>query len=200
MSDPFAGVISPLISILVSVVTLSAFMFKIGQWINKRADDKAVGLKKATEDIAINIKKNMEERAVELSRTAKEVATLVKVEAEERDDKLRDYTETGFSDNAKLISDLGGRLTDLDVKVTERIDKLDLKLMTMINDLGKRSDMVNGNIANIRTDIADLQEDLAEMNIANEDPNNVKTRVRAQRLKRRRIEADRISQSERKTY
>lgn len=186
-----------IVSIAVSVGTMGVLIFQMGKWINKRADDKALTLKKSTEDIAVNIKRNMEERAVELNKTAKDVATLIKAEADERDRKLRDYTEHGFAENKQMISDLGSKLSALDQKVTERIDKLDTKLMAMIDNLTKRSDMVNGNIANIRTDIADLQEDLAEQSSHTEDPANAKARIRAQRLKRRRIEADRVAQAER---
>ena len=69
-------------------------------------------------------------------------------------------------------------------------------MTVMIQGLSKRSDLVNGNIANIRADIADLAEDMADINTENEPPQAAKSRIKAQRLKRRRIEADRVAQAE----
>lgn len=91
------------------------------------------------------------------------------------------------------------------VKVTE----VDRKVMEMLDDLKHRADLTNGNVQIIRTEIADLQEDLQDLydemenggsndNDVDREDNDRRRRQRAkkQRIKRRSIEADRINQSE----
>lgn len=178
MTEDFIVAAYPVISILIGVGTLGGFIYKMGAWINKKAETKAAILKEVTE-----------KKADELRKYAEEVAK-----------EVRDINE-------KQIADLQKRLDGLE----DKIDKV-----------FQRADLVNGNVSNIRTDIADLQEDLLELYSAddieyeqNEDSgrhievdkgrgrdsvSSRKNRKRVdlnRRLKRRKIESDRIEQSER---
>jgi hypothetical protein len=95
---------------------------------------------------------------------------------------------------AQEVKDFNKRNID---SIEKQIVSVDEKLIQMVDDLTRRSDLVNGNIANIRTDIADLQEDLMDLTGEDEGQENTKNRIRAAKLKRRRIESDRVSQQER---
>ncbi len=179
-----------IISIIFTVGATAGLVWQMGKWINRRADSKASVLRQRVDDKALEDKTDREG-----------IARTIRAEAEERDKRLREFS-TGLVDGMRAAAskdntDLVLKLGLLEERVNGRIEKVDVKLMEMLTGLTKRSDLVNGNIANIRADIADLQEDIAETSIRDETPANAKARLRAMRIKRRRIEADRVSQAER---
>jgi len=177
-------------TLVVSVASIGTFIWQMGRWLNRRADAKAEQLKA-----------QFDQRAIEDKQGRERIAEVIRIEADERDTKLREFSkdvadrarDAAIKDNTELLVKLG----TLEDRVNLRIERIDNKVMDMLTSLSKRSDLVNGNIANIRADIADLQEDVAETMIHNETPANAKARVRAMRIKRRRIEADRVAQAER---
>ena len=179
-----------IISIIFTVAATAGLVWQMGRWINRRADSKASVLKQ-----------HVDEKAQADKNDREGIAHTIRAEAEERDKKLREFStglindmrEAAAKDNTDLIIKVGL----LEDRLNGRIEKVDVKLMEMLTGLTKRSDLVNGNIANIRADIADLQEDIAETSIRDETPANAKARLRSMRIKRRRIEADRVAQQER---
>lgn len=85
-------------------------------------------------------------------------------------------------------------------EVVRLIGEVNSQMTEMIDDLRKRADMTNGNVAAIRTDIADLQEDVLDL-FENTDEDDTKEKKRAERERRerrRKIERDRIAQAEQK--
>ena len=176
-------------TLLVSAASMGAFIWQMGRWLNRRADTKAE-----------QIKEQLAERAREDKEGRDHITQVIRSEADQRDVKLREFSkdmsdhmrDLAIKDNTDLLIKLG----TLEDRVNLRIEKVDNKVMDMLTSLSKRSDLVNGNIANIRADIADLQEDFADAMVKDETPANTKARVRAMRIKRRRIEADRVAQAE----
>jgi len=176
-------------TLLVSAASMGAFIWQMGRWLNRRADTKAE-----------QIKEQLAERAREDKEGRDHITQVIRSEADQRDVKLREFSkdmsdhmrDLAIKDNTDLLIKLG----TLEDRVNLRIEKVDNKVMDMLTSLSKRSDLVNGNIANIRADIADLQEDFADAVVKDETPANTKARVRAMRIKRRRIEADRVAQAE----
>ena len=176
-------------TLIVSVASMGTFIWQMGRWLNRRADSKAEQLKE-----------QFEQRAVEDKQGREHIANVIRIEADQRDAKLREFSkdiadrmrDAAIKDNTEVLVKLG----TLEDRVNLKIERVDNKVMDMLTSLSKRSDLVNGNIANIRADIADLQEDVADTMIKDETPANAKARVRAMRIKRRRIEADRVSQAE----
>lgn len=88
-------------------------------------------------------------------------------------------------------------------EITSKINDIDKRLVDMVKTLQRRADLTNGNVQIIRTEIADLEEDLDT--IQNSLPINgdvIKTndlrRVRAKKRRERRrdIEKNRVEQSE----
>jgi hypothetical protein len=176
-------------TLIISVASIGTFVWKMGLWVNKRADIKAD-----------QVRQHLDQTAIEDRKGREQIAAVIRTEAEERDTKLRAFSkdlvgqvkDSAEKDNTELLIKLG----TLEDRVNTRIEKVDNKVMDMLTSLSKRSDLVNGNIANIRADIADLQEDFAEALYQDETPANTKARTRAMRIKRRRIEADRVAQAE----
>lgn len=181
---------SQIVNILFTVGATGALLFQAVRWINKRQDDKAVLLKH-----------QLDEKSAQDKAERDHIASLIKAEAQARDvENARHITESANEIMQKANKDtteLTLKLNLQEERINSRIEKIDNKVMDMLTSLSKRSDLVNGNIANIRTDIADLQDDIAELSINQDSPLNAKVRTRTQKLKRRRIEADRVAQSER---
>jgi len=177
-------------TLIISVASIGTFVWKMGLWVNKRTDSKAEQLKQ-----------QFEQRAIEDKQGRERIAEVIRIEADQRDAKLREFSkevadrarDAAIKDNTEVLVKLG----TLEDRVNLKIERVDNKVMDMLTSLSKRSDLVNGNIANIRADIADLQEDVAETMIHDETPANAKARIRSMRIKRRRIEADRVAQAER---
>lgn len=117
---------------------------------------------------------------------------------------------------SKTLDNVVARTQQIEDRTVETIKNQAIALASqqdMLTGLQKRSDLVNGNIASIRTDVADLSDDLDELYAMIEDRNAnppdsksairnaelrtySRTRKRSMKEKRRRIEADRIDQSE----
>jgi len=176
-------------TLVVSVASMGTLIWQMGRWVNKRADIKAD-----------QVRQQLEEKAVEDKKGRELIADVIRTEADARDTKIRAFSkdlvdqvkDSSGKENTELLVKLGS----LEDRVNARIERVDNKVMDMLTSLSKRSDLVNGNIANIRADIADLQEDFADAMIQDETPSNTKARIRAMRIKRRRIEADRVAQAE----
>lgn len=89
-------------------------------------------------------------------------------------------------------------------ELTQKVGSIDIKVVELLSDLRKRADLTNGNVALIRTEIADLQDDIAMIqDILPTNADTVKQsdmkklRDRKRRNRRRDIEKDRVEQSER---
>ena len=105
--------------------------------------------------------------------------------------KLEETTESIRKETKEFTT---GANTDL----KHLIESIDEKVTMMLADLRKRVDLTNGNVAMIRTEIADLQEDIQSLyDINSGDGEDFKQRKREQertrRQRRRKIEVDRVS-------
>jgi hypothetical protein len=232
LSSDFLALVTPIVSITIGVGTLGGFMYKIAEWINKKAEVKAETLKKtteeqaakvkeeaaktadalriATEDVANKIKLESDKNALSLKVVTAEIANNVKIEAEKTASSLKAVTEY-VAANIKIESDKNAanlkevtadiandirdeaqktaaalkistdekerilrEYTDKTLSaLTLKIDTIDTKVMTMLQDLADRSDLVNGNVRNIRNDIIQVQEDIADLYTANDARDDV---------------------------
>ena len=185
-----------IISIVIGIGAVGGLLFQLGRWLNRRSTDKIEELKTQNDSIAKQVEEREEKRAKDVLQTSTAVLDKIKNDSTERDGKLQLYLTKVADDyrqiNARHITDLETTYSKRDDVVEQRLEKIEDSL----DMLTKRNDLINGNIASIRADITDLAEDLADVSTENEPPIALKARQRAQRLKRRRIEADRVAQQE----
>lgn len=186
MADPTLADVTT----IATVVTLvGGMLFGAVKWLSGQAEKKAERLKEEAEKTA----KLVSEQAL---KTAADLKTLTEVIAKD----TRIYSDS-MSKDARVYFDQKNN------EMLIKIGDVDTKVREMLSDLRKRADLTNGNVSSIRTDIADLQEDIqmifdekAEA-VGDGDEMIIKTRKREQdkrrRTKRRAIEKDRVAQSER---
>lgn len=105
------------------------------------------------------------------------------------------------SEKARILREYADKLHR---EVVDSLKTMDAKMSGMVEDLRKRADLTNGNVSFIRADIADLQEDMLDLwdTAADGSPHTTfdrgkKMKALERRKRRRKIEADRIAQSER---
>jgi hypothetical protein len=134
MSADVLGGSGAIITYLGGIAILGGYMWQLLKGVNSRNEKKADELRKTTEENASGLKKATED-----------IATQIKKEADAREIIVRSYTD-------KTIDVLKSQINEVDNKV-----------MTMLKDLADRSDLVNGNIKNIRDDIMDVQQDVIEL-------------------------------------
>ena len=189
MVDPTLADITPVVTI---VALVGGMLFGAVRWLSGQAEKKADRVREVAEKTAQNVSDQAIKTAADLKKLTEDIA---------RDNKI--YSD-GISRDARAYYDQ--KNSDMLVKIGE----VDRKVMEMLSDLRKRADLTNGNVSSIRTDIADLQEDIqmifdekAEA-LQDDDPSSkmiIQTRKREQekrrRNKRRAIEKDRVDQSER---
>jgi hypothetical protein len=204
MVDEIVNTAYIVISILAGLGGLGAYIQNALAGVKKRADEKA-------DEKAKMLKEQTDERAHQIKEDVERTATL-----------LKEYNERTAETLKKVALDTAQSLAEYNTKIEEKlmvkIDKVDDKQSTMLKDLSMRSDLVNGNVANIRNDITDLQEDIIELYTAEDieyekrdngrdvevDPGhgrdplssrkNKKRLELQRRQKRRQIEDDRNSQ------
>jgi hypothetical protein len=76
LSD-FIGDSGPIIAVFVGIGILGGYMYQIGKWINKKADEKANVLKIQTEEYARNLKKQTEDYAENLKTNQQLIADAI---------------------------------------------------------------------------------------------------------------------------
>jgi uncharacterized phage infection (PIP) family protein YhgE len=189
-------ILAQLSTIMTIVLVLGGAIFGGIRWLNQQGDKKVA-----------KAKEEADKTANELKELTEHVAIQIKTEAEETARDVKDLTER-IAKEMKTSSDLVNK------ELVSKIEQVDKRVTEMLGDLRKRADLTNGNVATIRTEIQDLNDDLQELYdrvpesplIAAEDGNGAalqarlkrtKEREKKQRLKRRKIEADRVEQSER---
>jgi hypothetical protein len=204
MVEEFINTLAIVISILAGLGGLAAYIQNALGSVKKRADEKA-------DDKAKMLKEQTDERARQIKEDVERTAILMKEYNERTAEALKKVT----TDTAISLADYNTRVEE---KLMVKIDKVDEKQSTMLEDLSDRSDLVNGNVANIRNDITDLQEDIIELYSAEDieyekrdngrdvevDPGHGRDPLSARknkkrlelerRKKRRQIEADRNNQ------
>lgn len=220
-------IILNVITLIVTVGSIGTLVWQSGKWITKRADKKNEELKEQSRAIAETMKEAADQRTYEVKQTTQAVLDTMKIESAQRDIKLRDYVANLADEyrqvNAKHINELEVKLALSQEELNKRMDtherQTEAQIKTMdhnyikgmeeirtilqarsalLDELQKQSQYVNGNIASIRSDIADLQEDLLDVISKDDPPQTTRERIKANRLKRRRIESDRILQDERR--
>jgi hypothetical protein len=149
MVDEVVNTAYIVISILAGLGGLGAYIQNALSSVKKRADEKA-------DEKAKMLKEQTDERARQIKEDVERTALLMKEYNERTADALKKVT----ADTAISLADYN---TQVEEKLMVKIDKVDDKQSTMLKDLSMRSDLVNGNVANIRNDITDLQEDIIEL-------------------------------------
>jgi hypothetical protein len=169
------------------IIILTPFiLLGINYWNSQQIKKKEMQRKHDEEGNARELKEANERIAVEVKNRAERIAEDLKNSTSNILMTSKTYTE---NTNKEII---------------QRIEAIDRKVMEMLNDLRKRADLTNGNVATLRTDIADLQEQMEELF---EDRNKsaderkmseqIREKRKKQRTRRREIDANRIAQSER---
>jgi hypothetical protein len=173
----FVADVGPIIVIIVGIAGLGGYMYKIGKWINEKAEEKAEVLKKQTEEYARNLRKQTEEYATNLKANQELIAAAIsKIALDTATSVAKVATDTAYTlkqNNESIATDLkqhneriavslkdNNEHTTITLKglLTESTDKLN----ELLSNLRERADLTNGNVAAIRTDVQDLKEDLQE--------------------------------------
>lgn len=169
------------------IVILTPFIVLVLNWYNTSQSKKRdLERKQDEEKSAREVKESDERIAAEVKTRAERIAEELKRSTADILMTSKTYTE---STNKEII---------------DKIASIDKKVMEMLNDLRKRADLTNGNVATLRSDIADLQEQMEEL-FEDRDKNSDERRElqvqrekkKKQRERRREIDRNRIAQSER---
>lgn len=128
-------------------------------------------------------------------------ADIIARELKELEKERAEQLEKAEAEKARVLREYADKLHS---EVTTSLENMDNKLTVTQEDLRKRADLTNGNVSFIRADIADLQEDMLDLwdSTANGKQSQSfdrtkKMKALERRKRRRKIEADRIAQSER---
>ena len=166
MSEDLIATLFPIVSIMIGVGTLAGFIYRIGAWINAKAEVKAALLKKVTEDKANELR----EYAMSAAKEIKDI-------------------------NEIQVQDLKERLTKLDIKLDKidtRQDLVNGNVGNIRDDIGD----VKQDLSYVQEDITELFEDEngeQEDKSREREHNTVSIRRRKDRerdLKRQRIRSD----------
>jgi polyhydroxyalkanoate synthesis regulator phasin len=128
-------------------------------------------------------------------------------QAEKKANKVKEEIESAAKivkdETTKHVTDLKAYSDNSAKNLEQKIAEVDRKVIEMLDDLRKRADFTNGAVSSIRTDIADLQDEMERMarttGAGDSDDEVAESRRRNERRrreKRRAIERDRIEQSE----
>lgn len=187
-------VFSQVSTIATTVVLVGGLIFGAIRWLNAQSDKKVA-----------KAKQEAETTATELKGLTAHVAEQIKKEAEETAEDVKALTE-------RIAAEMKETSEAVNKEIMGRIEQVDKRVMEMLSDLRRRADLTNGNVAVIRTEIADMNDDLQELYeqipdssqtaVGNGSGNaerlkRTREREKKQRLKRRKIEQDRVEQSER---
>lgn len=186
MVDGFFADSGPIIAVFVGIGILGGYMYQIGKWINKKADEKASVLKVQTEEYAHNLKKQTEEYASNLKRNQELIAdAIAKVALDTAQSVAKVATDTALSlkeNNERIATGLKDNNEKIAVGLKENNERIAIslrdnnehtsitlrallaesttKLNELLRNLAERADLTNGNVAAIRLDVQDLKEDL----------------------------------------
>ena len=155
MADFFSdyGVI---VAFFIGLAGLGTFVWNIIKGYSKRQDEKEAERLKIEEAKALVIKKDIEDRAEKIRHDAENNAENIKKEVEGRAILVKEeisITATNLRQHNQILID----------NVLARIKEVDEKVMKMLSDLTTRADMTNGNVRNIRSEIADVQDDVQSL-------------------------------------
>jgi uncharacterized phage infection (PIP) family protein YhgE len=184
---------SQISTIATTVVLVGGLIFGAIRWLNAQSDKKVA-----------KAKQEAETTATELKGLTAHVAEQIKGEAEETARDLKALTE-------RIASEMKVTSEAVNKEIMGKIEQVDKRVMEMLSDLRRRADLTNGNVATIRTEIQDLNDDLQELYEQMPEPvvptgngaamaervKRTREREKKQRMKRRKIEQDRVEQSER---
>jgi hypothetical protein len=211
-----------------SAAALKSLTADIAVNIKTESDKTAEALKQVTEkktdELKLYSQKIAEEykqiNAKSIEDLARKVDTVIEsAERRSENDKRKgeDTARTLKEYNERIATELANHNLQIDDKLSAKIDEVKQDTLRMLEGLADRSDLVNGNIANIRNDIVQLQEDIIELYSADDierqrdtnrselDPGNGRDSLSARknrkrmelerRNKRRDIKDDEVSQA-----
>jgi hypothetical protein len=155
LADFFAdyGVI---VAFFIGLAGLGTFIWNIIKGYSKRQDEKEKEQQIEEDKKAAIIKKDIEDRAERIRCDAELNANNIKKEVEGRAILVKEeisITASNLRQHNQILID----------NVLQRIKEVDEKVMKMLSDLTTRADMTNGNVRNIRSEIADVQDDVQSL-------------------------------------
>jgi hypothetical protein len=145
-----------IVAFFIGLGGLGTFIWNMVKGYNKRQDEKEIDRQKAEDAKAVVLKKDIEDRANRIKADAEDQAEGVKKEVEGRAVLIKAEIAT----TAELLKHHNQLLID---NVLVKIREVDEKVMKMLSDLTTRADMTNGNVKNIRSEIADVQDDVQSL-------------------------------------
>lgn len=180
------------------IIIITPFILLGINWWNTRQGKRKEDERKIYETIkAKELKEDDERKARNLKDMTEKIAEEVKNRAEEVAKELEEST-ANILQKSKEYTEKTNR------DIIARIEVIDTKVMSMLSDLRKRAELTNGNVATLRNDIADLQdqmedlfEDRGKSDSEVRDLQAQRDQKRKRRQRRRQIDSDRIAQSER---
>lgn len=183
---------------------IGGFIWRMVVSINKKNDAKAAVIKKDVEERARMLKEDNEQKAKAVQDAIASRATDLKMILDKQNNDLRiDLVNRADLLRDKLELDNKNFKEHYDkenMMLSSKITNLDEILKDMFDELKTRADMTNGNVASIRGDISDLQEDFSQMyRVLYPDESDVRERNLKMRERRKQIEADRKTQEPKST-
>lgn len=145
-----------IITFLIGLAALGGFIWRAIQWMNQQQNIKEATRLKIEEEKAKVIKQEIEERARDLKRDQADTAEDVKRDVEAKAAVIKEE----IAATARVLKEHTERMNE---QVRLAIKEVDEKVMRMLSDLSKRADMTNGNVKMIRSEIADVQDDVQSL-------------------------------------
>lgn len=165
MSDPFAGLATP-ITVILGLAGLGGFIWNMIKGYNKRQTEIANDRKIEDEKKEAIIKKDLEIRGEQIRKDAIEQAAGVKKEVESTARTIKSDLET----TASNLREHNSAMNDL---LKTAIREVDDKVMKMLKDLSDRANLTNGNVGLIRNEVQDVKEDVQDLWDRLDDTDNV---------------------------
>lgn len=154
-----------LTTIITQFVLVAGLVLGAVKWLESKSEKKRLKTEQETKAAAAELK-------AEIDRSAEQVRT----------------------DHLAHLAELKANGESTKIILETKIEAVDAKVREMLDDLQRRADFTNEAVSSIRTDIADLQDDLETL--SEESASGLRKRnVRKRREKHRTIERDRIEQS-----
>lgn len=156
MSADILAEYSSTVAFIVTSAGLAALIWKGISWLNTQQNRKADERIKIEDEKAKVVKADIDSRAKDLKRDQEETASDVKRDVEAKAAIIKEE----IAATARVLQKQT-EIMNTDLK--NAIREVDEKVMRMLADLSKRADMTNGNVRMIRTEIADVQQDVQSL-------------------------------------
>lgn len=164
---------------------------KIAEEIMKKQEERSRVHIMNTAQIADDIKSETQKRDEFIAKSLKENAERMRIQQMQDAEKIAREFSTS---TAKIADDLRQKTDQQSRDILGKITDVNTRLSEMIDSLKEGAEATNSNVANIRRDMLELQEDVDniydKINNDDKDPNAKAERDRKRKIRRREINND----------